>query len=122
MAALYRKYRPQTFAEVLGQKYLVRTLKSQVAGGLLGGFFLGILWRRAVQRDAILGMSIGILAMSVVVFARQFIAAFPSLANALTPIAGIAWPWYVLIGTSITFGVGAISSLTHASRTGSATG
>src|SRR4029078_2787936 len=28
-------------------------------GGLLGGFFLGILWRRARQRDAILGMAVG---------------------------------------------------------------
>ncbi len=97
------------------------SIASFTYGGLLGGFFLGILWRRAIQRDAILGMSIGILAMSVVVFARQFIAAFPSLTNALTPVAGIAWPWYVLIGTSITFGVGAISSFTHGPRTVAAT-
>ena len=82
-------------------------------GGLLGGFFLAILWRRAIQRDAILGMSVGIFAMSFVVFAKQIIELFPSLAPALSPFASIAWPWYVLIGTTITFIVGALSSYTH---------
>ena len=33
MAVLYRKYRPQTFADVLGQKYIVQTLQNQVAAG-----------------------------------------------------------------------------------------
>jgi SSS family transporter len=83
-------------------------------GGLLGGFFLGILWRRAVQRDAITGMSIGILAMAFVVFANQIGQWIPSLAAPLAPFASIAWPWYVLIGTSITFAVGVLSSFTHA--------
>ena len=55
-------------------------------GGLLGGFFLAILWRRAIQRDAILGMSVGIFAMSFVVFAKQIIELFPSLAPALSPL------------------------------------
>ena len=33
MAALYRKYRPQTFAEVVGQEAVVRTLKNAIASG-----------------------------------------------------------------------------------------
>ena len=33
MAALYRKYRPQTFDEVVGQEAVVRTLKNAIAGG-----------------------------------------------------------------------------------------
>ena len=82
-------------------------------GGLLGGFFLGVFWARANQRDAILGMSVGIAAMSFVVFARQLIAAFPTLAEPLGPVATIAWPWYVLIGTSITMATGILSSFTH---------
>jgi len=81
-------------------------------GGLLGVFFLGNFWPRARQRDAILGLSIGILTMSFVVFAGRFIAAFPGLESTLGPFARIAWPWYVLIGTSITMIVGIISSLT----------
>jgi solute:Na+ symporter, SSS family len=82
-------------------------------GGLLGGFFLGIFWRRAVQRDAILGMSIAIATMAFIVFAKPLSTAFPSLAPALGPFAAIAWPWYVFIGTVITLLVGILSSYTH---------
>jgi SSS family transporter len=89
------------------------SIASFTYGGLLGGFFLGILWRRARQADAILGMSVGILAMAFVVFARQIAAAVPALAGVLRPLGMIAWPWYVLIGTVITLVVGIISSLSH---------
>ena len=82
-------------------------------GGLLGGFFLGIFWRRAIQRDAIIGMSVAIGTMAFIVFARPISAAYPPLASTLAPFAGIAWPWYVLIGTAITLVVGILSSLTH---------
>jgi SSS family transporter len=82
-------------------------------GGLLGGFALGIFWRRAVQRDAIIGMSVAIAVMAFVVFARPIAAAYPSLATTLGRFARIAWPWYVLIGTTITLVVGILSSLTH---------
>jgi SSS family transporter len=75
-------------------------------GGLLGGFFLGLLWKRARQRDAIVGMSVGIAAMAVVVFSKQLAGLFPALA----PLGRIAWPWYVLIGTTITMLVGIASS------------
>lgn len=92
-------------------------------GGLLGVFFLGNFWPRATQRDAILGLSIGILAMAFVVFAGRISAAFPALANALGPFARIAWPWYVLIGTSITMLVGITSSFVvpRPQRTGTGT-
>ena len=82
-------------------------------GGLLGGFFLGMLWQRAIQRDAILGMAVGIAAMTLVVFARPISAEYPGLADMLAPLGRIAWPWYVLIGTTITMIVGIVSSYTH---------
>jgi len=41
-------------------------------------------------------------------------AMFPSLTETLTPLSRIAFPWYVLIGTSFTMGVGILSSFTHA--------
>jgi Na+/proline symporter len=82
-------------------------------GGLLGAFALGILWARANQRDALTGMALGISVMTFVVFAKQLVAAFPSVAGTLGPIAQIAWPWYVLIGTTITFTVGVLSSFSH---------
>jgi len=89
------------------------SIASFTYGGLLGGFFLAIFWRRAIQRDAILGMSVGIAVMSVIVFAKQIIAAVPSLVPALAPVSTIAYPWYVLIGTAITLLIGILSSLTH---------
>ena len=84
-------------------------------GGLLGVFFLGNFWPRARQRDAILGLSIGIIVMSFVVFASRISGWFPSMAATLGPFARIAWPWYVLIGTSITMIVGILSSLLRSS-------
>jgi SSS family solute:Na+ symporter len=84
-------------------------------GGLLGGFFLGMLWKRARQRDAILGMSVGITVMALIVFASQL----APVLGFLRPIAScgpsgtascIAFPWYVLIGTAITMSVGILSS------------
>jgi solute:Na+ symporter, SSS family len=89
------------------------SIASFTYGGLLGGFFLGILWARANQRDALTGMSLGIAAMTFVVFAKPLGSAYPSLTGVLGPLANIAWPWYVLIGTSITLAVGIASSLTH---------
>ncbi|HEY0970556.1 MAG TPA: sodium:solute symporter [Gemmatimonadales bacterium] len=89
------------------------SIASFTYGGLLGGFFLGMLWRRANQRDAISGMGLGILAMTFVVFARPLSAWIPALAGPLEPLTRIAWPWYVLIGTSITMIAGIISSFTH---------
>jgi Na+/proline symporter len=97
------------------------SIASFTYGGLLGAFFLGVLWRRAIQRDAILGMAVGIAVMTFIVFARQISAAVPPLAPLLEGVAGIAWPWYVLIGTSITFLVGLLSSFTHPLRAGANT-
>jgi solute:Na+ symporter, SSS family len=88
-------------------------IASFTQGALLGGFFLGIYWSRAIQRDAILGMGVAIFVMAFIVFAKQLGSAYPSLVEPLGPVARIAWPWYVLIGTSITLLVGIVSSFTH---------
>ncbi|MDE3054118.1 MAG: sodium:solute symporter [Gemmatimonadota bacterium] len=96
------------------------SIASFTYGGLLGGFFLALFVPRAGQRDAIVGMSVGIAAMSVVVFAKQIATAYPSLAATLGPLAAIAWPWYVLIGTAITLLTGTLSSLAGASAGGGA--
>jgi solute:Na+ symporter, SSS family len=97
------------------------SIASYTYGGLLGGFFLGLLWRRAVQRDAILGISLGIFAMTFIVFARQIAAWSPAMGEKLVvggiDLRTIAWPWYVLIGASITMLVGILSSFTHPAPT-----
>ena len=38
--ALYRKYRPQTFDEVVGQNHITRTLKNQIISGRVGHAYL----------------------------------------------------------------------------------
>jgi Na+/proline symporter len=94
------------------------SIASFTQGGLLGGFFLGMFWDRANQRDAILGMSVGIGCMAFIVFAKQIVAAYPSMGSTLGGVATIAWPWYVLIGLTITFVTGMLSSFTHAAPGG----
>ena len=89
------------------------SIASFTQGGLLSGFFLGMFWPRAIQRDAILGMSVGIGCMAFIVFAKQIVAAYPGMASTLGGVATIAWPWYVLIGLTITFVTGMLSSFTH---------
>ena len=61
--------------------------------------------------------------MAFVVFAARLSERFPGMANALGPFARIAWPWYVLIGTTITMIVGITSSflLPRPQRTGEGT-
>ncbi|HEY2848972.1 MAG TPA: hypothetical protein VGI97_03785, partial [Gemmatimonadaceae bacterium] len=87
------------------------SIASFTYGGLLGAFLLGIYNARARQRDVILGMAVGITVMAAVVFAKPLGVAFPSVASTLGPFANIAWPWYVLIGTTITLFVGTVSAL-----------
>jgi solute:Na+ symporter, SSS family len=88
-------------------------------GGLLGGFFLAILNRRASQRDAVIAIGSGMLVMSSIVFARWYATLFEVVglggaAELLMRAGAIAWPWHVVLGTLITFSVGCLLSLTHA--------
>jgi solute:Na+ symporter, SSS family len=96
------------------------SIASASYGGLLGGFFLAMWWRRAEQRDAIIGMAVGLAVMLVVVFPRQIGAVVPPLVPVLAPLAAITWPWYVLIGTTITLVTGVAASLTHPAPAGPA--
>jgi hypothetical protein len=66
---------------------------------MLGGF-----WPRARQRDVIIALVLSILVMSPVVLGAV-IPHFP-----LHWLAGLAWPWYVPLGTAVTVGVGMVSS------------
>ena len=64
-------------------------IASLVYGGLLGAFALGVLTKRPGQTAAIIGMAVGV--GTVAVFR-----------------GAMAWPWYVPLGTLITFAVGSL--------------
>ncbi|HLP16116.1 MAG TPA: sodium:solute symporter [Bacteroidota bacterium] len=62
-------------------------------GGLLGTFFLGILFHRTDQRDAVIGFLCGILVMVYVVFWTK-----------------IDFTWHTVIGSMTTIAVGSLSA------------
>jgi solute:Na+ symporter, SSS family len=70
------------------------TIASILYGGLLGIFLLGLLTRRVGERAAMAGMVASLAVMAYVKFET-----------------GIAWTWYVMIGTSVTVIVGLACSV-----------
>jgi SSS family solute:Na+ symporter len=75
------------------------TIASITYGGLLGVFLLGTWNKRANETGALVGFIVGIATMVVV--------------NRLTPLA---FTWYVLAGTIVTFAVGSATSAFAKSR------
>jgi SSS family solute:Na+ symporter len=69
------------------------TIASITYGSLLGTFLLVIWNHRATARGAISGMIAGLIGMTAIYF-----------------LTALAWTWYVLAGTIITFGVGTLVS------------
>lgn len=68
-------------------------IASLINGPILGVFFLGAT-KRASTPSALAGMSAGIVAVSLVAFTTK-----------------VAWPWYAVVGSLTTFGVGMITAL-----------
>ena len=69
-------------------------------GGLLGGFLLGLVSRRADGRDALTAMAVAVASMGALWAAQQF-GAIPRVVDTL---------WFALIGSAITVGVGELSA------------
>lgn len=72
---------------------LALSIASFTYGGLLGTFLLGILIKKAKQKDALIAFPVSIIFMIVVILSKQ-----------------VAWTWYTLIGVLITIIVGFISN------------
>ena len=70
------------------------TVASIAYGGLLGVFLLGVLTKRVGENAALLGMAAG---LGMLVYVRLY--------------TGIAWTWYVAIGSSVAFLTGWLASL-----------
>jgi len=69
------------------------SIASILYGGLLGVFLLGLLTKRVGEKAAIAGMIAG---LAIMIFVKGY--------------TSIAWTWYVLIGTSVTFAVGNLAA------------
>lgn len=80
-------------------------------GGLLGGFLLGVLSKRADQMDAILGMGTAIVLM-VMLWTVQRFGVIEPVVNGL---------WFALIGSIITLAVGTLSAAARGSTGAPAT-
>lgn len=80
---------------------LALSVASITYGALLGTYILSG-WARSRQVDVILAMIVSTLVMLPVVIGVP-----------VRWLPGLAWPWYVPLGTGITLAVGALSSLTR---------
>ena len=91
------------------------SIASVAYGALLGVFLLGVLTRRANERGSMIGMAIGFCANVYIWQGAAVLQWLQRLTGA--PFASLAlsrpipFPWYVLIGSAITFAVGYSSSL-----------
>ncbi len=83
---------------------LALSIASITYGSLLGTYILGGVVRRAVQKDAVLGIVVATSAMLLIFLWKP------------GPFASLAWPWYVPLGTLITVAAGWISTTLRRQR------
>jgi SSS family transporter len=67
----------------------VMAIASFTAGVILGVFFLGVISRQATQTAAMVGLLVGLTVTAGIVFGTN-----------------VAWPWYAVVGSSVTFTTG----------------
>jgi len=79
---------------------LALSVASITYGALLGTYLLGGWWSRARQRDVVVAIIASVLAMTPVVLGVPW-----------RVLPGLAWPWYVPLGTAVTVAVGMASSM-----------
>jgi solute:Na+ symporter, SSS family len=91
---------------------LALSIASVTYGALLGTYILAGRWPRAQGRDVVGAVTITVVLMLVVVFAKR-LSSDPGL-SWLLPVGKLAWPWYVPLGTllAVSSGIG-LSYLPH---------
>ena len=95
------------------------TIASFTYGGLLGVFLLGIFNQRSQQIDALVAFTVTIVAMICIIFGvwhspeTGWIFLFNPAETVVQnqDLVSIAWPWFPVIGSSITVAVGSMSAL-----------
>jgi SSS family transporter len=87
------------------------SIASVAYGALLGVFLLGTLTRRATQGGAIIGLVVG-FALNMALWLQPapiHLTNLPLIGDMTLP--HVAWTWYVLIGSIVTFIVGYLASV-----------
>ncbi|MGQ0543279.1 MAG: sodium:solute symporter [Blastocatellia bacterium] len=79
---------------------------SLINGPILGVFLVGAFLKKAKESHALAGMAVSILVMTYVLLAS----------NKIVPGPVIAWPWFALIGSSITVAVTFIATFVYKSN------
>ena len=74
-------------------------IASYTYGGLLGIFLLGLFYKRASQKDAIIGFIVALITMTILIRSIN-----------------LAWPLYTLTGSLTTIAIGIISSIIFKSK------
>jgi len=95
-----------------GSKHVVEvglSIASVAYGSLLGVFLLGTLTRRANEAGTIVGMIVG-LGVNIFLWRQSAPISF-HVAGIHGVLPRVAWTWYVVIGTAITFCFGYVASL-----------
>jgi SSS family solute:Na+ symporter len=87
------------------------SIASVAYGALLGVFLLGVLTKRANERGTMVGMLVGFL-LNLYIWQEQVIWTYlePVLHTSWKLPRPIPFPWYVMIGSLVTFGVGLLAS------------
>jgi len=86
------------------------SVASLINGPILGVFLVGVFLKRVGQTPALIGMIVSLLTMLCVYLAGvDSGASLVQLAHKIFPFK-IAWPWYVLFGSLITFIVAWLAS------------
>lgn len=83
-----------------GVLVLALTIASIPYGAMLGIFLLGVLTKRATSRGALVGAALGLTVLILILIGKAL------------GTVNIAWTWYVVIGTLVTFFGGWIASVT----------
>lgn len=83
---------------------LALSVASITYGGLLGTYLLATFWPRARQVDVISAIVLSVAFMTPVVLGT-IVPHFP-----LVWLRGLAFPWYVPLGTAVTLGLGMLTS------------
>ncbi len=77
----------------------VLAIQGFTTGIILGVFFLGIATKGVTARAALVGLVTGLVVMSTIKF----------VVPVIWEGAALAWPWFVLVGSTVTFGAGVVA-------------